>query len=231
MRGDVLFLRIPVRDTLPMQLTADQGDAINPLPVGAINPRPVNGPAMITDCMARAWFQITDYDGAQLLHAESGNTSASLDHAFVRGAEVVPLMTVMYYLAPRDAAAAAAVPPRLSLYRREGTNPSEELAEGIDQLEIRYGVDTTNDGRVDNYVDADAIPVSGGAPNWAAVYSVQIALLARAPEAYGNDLDGQQYTLLSAGNGVNAVTVGPFNDRFQRKVFTATAALRNQIID
>jgi type IV pilus assembly protein PilW len=236
--ADVLVLRIPLRDTLPMTLTASQSTAEDPLQVANVDPKKRVGPAMISDCMARTWFQITNFVGNSVEHANTGNfdidadgndvQTASLKHAYLQGAELVQLMTVMYYLAPRD----AAVPARLSLYRREGMDAAEEIAEGIERMEVRYGVDTTNDGRVDAYVDADAIPgAAAGTPNWNTVYSVQVSLLARAPEAYGTDIDAQQYTMLMAGNGVNAVMAGPFNDRFQRKVFTATAALRNQIID
>lgn len=233
--ADVLVLRIPLRDFVAMELTANQADAADPLQVAVVNQQPI-GPAVITDCLARAWFNITGYAGNQVLHAgtvaavtknidEAGAASGSLRHPFLQGAEIVPLMTVMYYLAPRD----PALPQRLSLYRQEGTNLSEEIAEGIERLEVRYGVDSTNDGRVDNYVDANGLPVdAAGLPRWNTVYSVQVALLARAPEAYGTDLDAQTYTLFSAPN---PVTAGPINDRFQRKVFTATAALRNQIID
>lgn len=231
--ADVLVLRIPLRDFVAMEVASTQVDAAEPLQVRAINPLQPIGPAVITDCLARAWFNITGYDTAAntVVHAASanvdaaGNPSASLRHPFVAGAEIVPLMTVMYYLAPRD----PAQPQRLSLYRKEGNNASEEIAEGIDRLEVRYGVDTTNDGRVDSYADANGIPVdAAGLPRWETVYSVQVSLLARAPEAYGTDIDTQQYTLFTAPN---AVMAGPFNDRFQRKVFTATAALRNMIID
>jgi hypothetical protein len=38
------------------------------------------------------------------------------------------------------------------------------------------------------------------------------------------------YVLLTDPAG-EPVTAGPFNDRTQRKVFTATLALRNQIFD
>ena len=230
--ADVLVLRIPRRDTAPMILAAKQANASAALVVEIPDPLQQTGPAVITDCLARTYFQITRFNGNQVFHEQSqnfndaGQRTASLRHVYLKGAEIVPLTTVMYYLAPRDQQAAQAVPMRLSLYRREGTNATEEIAEGIDRMEIRYGVDTTSDGRVDNYVDANAVA------NWNAVYSVQISLLARAPEAYGTELDNQQYTLLMAGsNGVAAVTAGPFADRFQRKVFTATAALRNQIID
>jgi type IV pilus assembly protein PilW len=242
--GDVLVIRMPLRDSVPAVLAASQSSASDPLQIAAAGSALPVGPAMISDCLARTFFQITAASGTTVSHADTGNFDLnpdgtqsgtnSLKHAYLKGAEIVPLMTVMYYIAPRDLAAANANPIRLSLYRKEGTNNPEEIAEGIDRMEVRYGVDTNNDGRVDNYVDANAIPVTGaGTPNWSTVYSVQVSLLARAPESYGTDQDAQTYTLLMAGaGGVPAqVTAGPLNDRFQRKVFTATSAVRNQIID
>jgi type IV pilus assembly protein PilW len=233
--ADVLVLRIPVRDRVPMRLQTKQPTGVDPLVVGGVNPAPDPGPAVITDCEARAWFYISGYNGNALLHAASGrtdapdNSSTNLQHPFNAGAEIQPLVNVIYYLAQRPAVDGEPVDPnrpRLSLYRREGTNPSEEIAEGIERFEVRYGVDTTNDGRVDAYQDASATT------NWNNVYSVQFAVLARAPEAYGTDVDRQQYLLLNAGiGGAVAIQAGPYNDRFQRKAFTATIALRNQIID
>ena len=229
--GDVVVLRIPQRDAVAMQLTDAQVDAADPLQVGIINPAPIEAGdvAVITDCEARAWFQVTGYAGGEIQHIETGgtqttpgNSSASLLHPFKRGAEVVPVTTVIYYLAPGNAN-----PELMSLWRKTGgALLSDEIAEGIERLEIRYGIDDpTNgtDGRVDSYVD-DVSAVT----SWDRVYSLKIALLARAPDAYGTDIDNQVYTLFGAPN---EVTAGPFNDRFLRKVFTATVAVRNQIID
>jgi type IV pilus assembly protein PilW len=129
------------------------------------------------------------------------------------------VVTVIYYIRPSTADAAIT-----SLWRKTSSGAgtfTEELAEGIERLEVQYGVDNVGgDGRVDQYVDA------GGVANWANVISVRVALLARAMEPYGNDLDRETYTLLDP-----AAPVGPFNDRFQRRVFTTTVALRNQVID
>lgn len=225
--ADVLVLRIPRPDAVAVHLTNSQLDGVDALAVGIIAPAPLaqGDVAMITDCEARAWFQVTGYGGGELSHAQGnptatspGNQSATLLHPFKQGAQIIPMTTVIYYLAPRD----DADPTRMSLWRKTGSAPSDEIAEGIDRLEVQYGIDTTGDGRVDSYVAADAVT------NWDAVMSVQIALLARAPDAYGTDIDNQTYTLFTSPAAIQA---GPFNDRNQRKVFTATVAMRNQIID
>ena len=48
---------------------------------------------------------------------------------------------------------------------------NEELAEGIEDMQITYGVDTNNDKAVDQYVTANAVA------DWATVLSVRISLL------------------------------------------------------
>lgn len=236
--GDVLVLRIPRREVKSIQLTARQVNPADPLMVGTINPMPLQAgdTAVISDCEARAFFQVTGYNSGtgQIAHAVAaattpsgpaeahtpGNDAASLDHPFMAGAEVLPIVTMVYYLAP-----SADNATRMSLWRKTGgVNQSDEIAEGIDRLEIQYGIDNSSprDGTADTYVTADAVT------DWGSVLTLQVALLARAPEASGTDLDNQTYTLFATPT---LVTAGPFNDRGQRKVFTATVAVRNQIID
>jgi type IV pilus assembly protein PilW len=226
--SDVLALHVPARDAVALHLTAPLANGAAPLQVGVVTPAPLKDgdTAMISDCAARAWFQVTGYVGGAVQHAQGGsnpgNQSADLLHPFDRGAEVVRMMTVIYYIRP-----STADPTVNSLWRK--TSPVtaatdiEELAEGIERLEVQYGIDNVGgDGRVDQYVNADAIV--GAA--WADVISVRVALLARSMDAYGTDRDQETYVLLDP-----AAPVGPFNDRFQRRVFTTTVALRNQVID
>lgn len=218
--SDVIALHVPARDAVALHLTAAQVSGADPLQVGVVAPAPLaNGDtAMISDCAARAWFQVTTYAGGVVTHTQSGaNQSADLQHPFNRGAEIVKVTTVIYYIRPSTADATVN-----SLWRKTAAG-TEELAEGIERLEVQYGVDNVGgDGRVDQYVDAGAV----GVANWADVISVRVALLARSMDAYGTDLDRATYVLLD-----RAAPVGPFNDRFQRRVFTTTVALRNQVID
>jgi type IV pilus assembly protein PilW len=216
--SDVVALHVPERDAVALHLTVAQVSGVDPLQVGVVTPAPLQAgdTAMISDCAARAWFRVTTYAGGVVTHA-AGNQTPDLMHPFDRGAEIVRVMTVIYYIAP-----STADPAVNSLWRQTATG-TEELAEGIERLELQYGVDNAGgDGRVDQYVNADAV----GAANWADVISVRIALLARSMDAYGTDLDRETYVLLDP-----AAPVGPFNDRFQRRVFTTTVALRNQVID
>jgi type IV pilus assembly protein PilW len=228
--SDVLVLRIPRPDAVALRVLTRQSNPADALAVSTVSPAPVEvgDTVMISDCLARAFFQVTQYSGGVLGHAQvagapvtsgsrtrdtPGNQNASLLHPFERGADIVPVSTVIYYLAPSTADAT-----RTSLWRKTGGDATEELAEGIERFELQYGVDTTGDGRVDSYGPATA------ATNWANVYSLRIALLARSPDSYGTDRDPETYTLLDA-------SAGPFNDRNQRQVLTSTVALRNQIID
>ncbi|HKU15854.1 MAG TPA: PilW family protein [Steroidobacteraceae bacterium] len=228
--SDVLALHVPRRDAVAMHLTVRQTAGTDPLTVGNVVPAPLSAGdiAMISDCTGRAWFQVTTYAGGVITHTQSGvpaggtppgNASADLKHPFDVGAEIVPAVTVIYYIRPSPAD-----PTTSSLYRRS-TSPggvlTEELADGIERLEFQYGVDTVGgDGRIDQYVTANAVT------NWEEVISVRVALLARATEAYGRDLDRRTYVLFDG-----TAAIGPFNDRFERRVFTTTVALRNQVID
>ncbi len=224
--SDVLIVRAPRRGEPALRLTAAQANAADPLEAPLITGSTLaaGDEVMISDCEARAWFEVTTYNGATMTHAASGqNASADILHPFRAGAEIVPVATAIYYLAasgePATATSFSGDGKRLALWRRVGQQQAEEIATGVERMEVRYGVDNVgSDGRVDQYVPASATL------DWASVASVEVALLVRAPDAYGTDTNPRTYTLLDT-------TVGPFNDRHQRQVFTATVALRNLVID
>jgi type IV pilus assembly protein PilW len=239
--GDILVLRIPRREVRALEVRTNQATGADPLQVYDVpSMRLAAGDiASVADCEARAFFQVTGYNPGtgEIAHAVGsqtpGNWRDTLVHPFKKGAIVVPVVTTIYYLAPTPRNDGDNETRNMSLYRKTaGAALSDEIAQDIDRMEIQYGVDDgigtgniAGDGRVDRYVTANDV---GG--RWERVLTVQIALLARAPEEYGNDRDSVTYTLLTNPAGV-AVTAGPFNDRTQRKVFTATLAVRNQIFD
>ncbi|MFV2060337.1 MAG: PilW family protein [Gammaproteobacteria bacterium] len=94
-----------------------------------------------------------------------------------------------------------------------------ELIEGIDNLQILYGMDSDNipDGIANTYVNADDV-----ATQWARIVSVRIAVLANSVRETSNMRTRSAYTLL--GTNVNG-----FNDNRNRRVFNATIMLRNNI--
>lgn len=115
-----------------------------------------------------------------------------------------------------------------------GGSTPEELIEGVESMQITYGVDTSSpatcsqtDGVVDAYVDASAVmataPCATSEDDWQKVLSVRISLLMRSVE---NSVVNQPQAVLFNGATVNS---GAGADRRLRKVFTTTIAVRNRL--
>lgn len=99
---------------------------------------------------------------------------------------------------------------------------AEELIEGVENMQILYGEDTSPivagvARTVDQYVAADAAPV------WNNVLAVRISLLMRSVE---NSVVNQPQAVAFNGATVNS---GVGADRRLRKVFTTTIAVRNRL--
>jgi len=213
--SDVLLLRGPKREADPIRLTATMSASTEPLTVAAgATGIKVGDIALAYSCEGQAYFQVTAFGGGEIEHAESGspgNVTDDLQYSFRENAEVVPVATTLYYVKP-----SAADGTMNSLYRRTALNAEEELVEGVEQMQLQFGVDTNGDSVVDDYVDASSIT------DWGTVFSVSVALLVRSLDQYGNDLDKRDYQLLD-------VTVSAPNDRRLREVFAGTANLRNRV--
>lgn len=227
--SDVLVLRVPARDAEPMRLTASMATATDDITVENVTTGVrVNDTALAYSCEAQSYFQVTSFAGGVIGHAAAGanpgNAADTLNYAFRTNAEVIPVETVIYYVRASSAAVAAAPDNTLpldtrSLWRRVGALAPEELVEGVEQMQVEYGVDTNADRLVDEYRTAAAVG------NWANVFSVTVALLVRSLEPYGLDRDQRTYQLLNT-DVVNVVAPG---DARLREVFTATASIRNRV--
>lgn len=89
------------------------------------------------------------------------------------------------------------------------------IAEGIENLQVQYGVDTSGDGAPDgNYQDAGAVA------DWQDVMTVSVHLLARTLEETPGHSDQKTYDL-------GSTTVGPVGDGFKRHVFETVVRLHN----
>ena len=99
-----------------------------------------------------------------------------------------------------------------------GTSDEEELTEGVENMQILYGEDTSAplDGNVDQYVTAAAVGT------WDNVLAVRVSLLMRSVQ---NNVVNQPQAVEFNGATVNS---GAGADRRLRKVFTATFAIRNR---
>lgn len=126
------------------------------------------------------------------------------DHALLRR-----LIIRIYFIAP-DNIVGDGIP---TLKRAEltpaGTFAIVPLVEGVQNLQIDYGIDNSGDGVADvTNVCAACTPA-----DWSNVVAVRAHVLARSKDATMGHTDTATYSLGLAG------TVGPFNDRFKRRVF------------
>jgi type IV pilus assembly protein PilW len=219
--SDVLVVRGPRLDAEPMQLTATMTDPTQPLTVNSTaGVRMPPGEIMMAySCEAQAIFFGAAGGGTTILHATGGlNASNTTSFPFRIGAEVVPVETVVYFVGNAQDTVPSSLPPNTrSLYRRAGEGAAEELVQGVEQMQVEYGVDTDGDRIVDDYMEAPNVT------DWQRVISVQIALLVRSIQQYGTDTDQRTYQLLTN------TTVVPPGDRRIREVFQATVSLRNRL--
>jgi type IV pilus assembly protein PilW len=113
-----------------------------------------------------------------------------------------------------------------ALWRRVGLQAPEELAEGIENMQVLYGQDTDGDQAPNVYRTAAAVT------NWNQVVSLQVALLAAGTQDRVADADpgapARTYTLLDR-------VVDPTNggalprDGRLRRVVSFTVAMRNRL--
>jgi type IV pilus assembly protein PilW len=227
--SDVLVTRVPVRERVAFQLTANSAAAgTMQVAANSANGVKTGDIALAYSCEAMSVFQVSNYDQASgvISHIQNaagqtpGNANATVNYAYRQAVTyVVPVETVAYYIAPSTRVTDVADPApagTTSLWRRRGLNAAEELVEGIEQIQVQYGVDTTGDVVVDEYRTANNVT------DWTDVISVSVALLVRSLEQYGVDTDQRSYNLLD-------VTVTAPADRRLREVFTATASIRNRV--
>ncbi len=223
--SDALVLRVPMPTAtsatlrLTDKMTAQTGTLqIATVPSGVTPALNVDDVVMLADCHARAVFQITAYnpstgviDHAQDVSGQTpGNASNDLGHAFEANSQIVPVRTVAYYIGTSAG--------RTGLWRVAGSGAPEELVEGVERMELRFGVDTSGADRI-----ADSYTTAGSVGDWGNVISVSIALLVRSPDEYGTERDTRTYNLLDK-------TYTAPSDRFVRQVFVTTATLRNRAL-
>lgn len=105
------------------------------------------------------------------------------------------------------------------------------LAEGVENLQMEYGLDTNNDGATDVYTtdpasyggcSADTCAVA----NWTSVVSAKLHLLTRNTQADATYTDSKTYVLGANADG-SANVITPSNTHYKRHVFQSTVVLPN----
>ena len=101
----------------------------------------------------------------------------------------------------------------------DSAGTDQQIIDGVENMQVLYGVDSDLDRVADMYIRADTVTTNG---DWPQVVSVRLAMLLSSVDPATNDPDTAIYNLL----GTN---VGPINDSMRRHVFTTSVAFRNQL--
>jgi type IV pilus assembly protein PilW len=188
----------------------------------------------IADCMsAGVFFGTTTNEGAGTITVTNDGTTNKSPMAgnepYIPGqAYVYKAETLVYFVGLNDADVPepALYRVRIDLDAAGGVDPQpEELVEGIESLQLRYGLDNhTADTQRPTGNIGSSVEASGTTP-WRRVGLIQVGLVARSanPAAVAQRADGA--TRLSA----LGVTIDPPDDTRYRTVYESTIALRNRL--
>lgn len=143
------------------------------------------------------------------------------------GAPLVGKLTTTAFYIGQGASGAPALFQRIALWNGNayGAPATQELVDGIENMQVLYGVDAGFDGTADSYVTADNVAA------WNTVVSVHISLLVRSQNVTGTaaDLTDDTNTYLLAGpDAATGITIDPVDDKRRRRVFSTTLQLRNR---
>lgn len=231
--SDVLTVRGPLSDTSTLQVAPASQTAS--LTIVGTNPD-FSGchTLLVSSCTNAVMLQATNIqtndvaNTTTIAHATNactagdgpGNAVNTFNNVvFSAGDSVVRYGTTRFYV--RTGGVTGNTEP--SLYRRITGGNAEEIVEGVEQMQIRYGEDTEAlpaiatdlpDFTPNRYVTANQVA------DWRRVVSVRISLLMRTRE--DNVVTAPQtYTF----NGTTVTAT----DRRMRQVFTATLGVRNRL--
>lgn len=174
--------------------------------------------AVVANCQAAEVTAISAMNGSVLTLSPS-NAVASLSASYDAGAHLGLVDTLVYYVGVgSDGEGALFVLDSGSL---TVFGAPVELVPDVENMQILYGVDTTGNQTVGEYVTADQVPTDGVTGDFNSVIDVKIALLVAAPPgSAAKPSSALTFQLL----GTN-ITV-PVDTRL-RRVFTNTYALRS----
>jgi type IV pilus assembly protein PilW len=151
---------------------------------------------------------------------------------------IAELIAHGYFIRPSTAAggcpARRTIPALYRLAQSGNRLVTREVARGIEQFQVQYGIDSDHDGSVDRFLDA----MAAGHPGWQQVIAVRVWLLARAecPEtgydnthhyALGNVMEHPATTDRDRDGVIDGDIDGDGNDDYRRRLMSATVTLRN----
>lgn len=223
-KSDILTLRT----TLGNNRTTTADSAASPLPITNTKGLAKNDIAVISDCASATIFQITAVNKADstIKHAAGGggifpgNKQATIPNVFPAGSDLSRLATVSYFVAPKDTAHTDCSHHDCALWEKASGEAEKLLVPGVENLQVRYGVDTDGDLAPNQYKDI------GDVANIDNVVSIKIGLLVASDKTALDAMPNAAVDFKLLGRFVAAPTV----DMRFRRVFTSTISLRNRTL-
>jgi len=174
--------------------------------------------AVDANCSSGELFQKANNETANSVPIAGGGfdpgnlPSSGFENSYGPNARVAEHSTFAYYIGE-----GASGEPALMRQRLDAGSPSpEELVEGVESLQILYGIATGPLRQVDQYVTAAAVT------DWSEVMSVRLSFLARSVENANADAGARDFNL--AGTVISSP-----DDRRARLVSTMTVGIRNRL--
>lgn len=201
-----------------------------------------------TDCKHAAVFQMTNVNNNDTIKTVVHNTGSGTlpgnctkgfglpvvcdgatgnAYEFPPGARLMRLNAATYYVGTNALGEPAIFRQTLGNNAGNAATSAAELVEGIENMQVLYGVDTSSpaDGAVNTYVAADQVVAASLAATaqaaWQRVLAVRVSMVAVSKANELVSTAPQPYVF-------NGATITP-TDRRMRKVFTSTMAIRNRL--
>ncbi len=183
----------------------------------------------VSDCDNADIFQITgpqDPDATGTFNHNTGgsevpgNATKEFAKTYEEDATILKMASVTYYIGTgadgRNALFRGIIPASGDM----SVMDTRELVQGVEQMHILYGKDTTGDNVPDTYLKAGAAGLTTDV-NWDSVVNLRISLMVSSDEEVGQEVDNQARQLLDQA-------VAAAGDRRYRRVFTTTINMRNK---
>lgn len=159
--------------------------------------------------------------GGEILLGNDRTSSLVGDNSDGVGTYNYEYKTELYYVRPCSILNGSACTdgiPTLVRLGIDGTSfTAETIAEGVEQFQIEYGVDSDSDYVADGYVSA------GSVSDWDAVVSARFSIVIRSLQNDNTYTDANTYSLVGGFNYTPATA----DNNFHRKAFTRLVQLRN----
>ncbi|KFX71635.1 hypothetical protein TMS3_0106840 [Pseudomonas taeanensis MS-3] len=181
----------------------------------------------ITDCINADIFRATNVstgsDGkVTIAHSAAKNTSVNLSKMYGSDAEVMVFESAAYFVKETGRTTPNGDAIRALYVQRQAGKTAEtatayELVEGVQDIQLEFGVDTGNDSLADVYRTANNVT------DWAKVVSARFSLLMQGVEGKVLSSSGSMAQSINYNGGAVAA------DGRVRQVFGSVVAVRNRV--